>query len=532
MTQSTPPATASTGPDARPARPTTTDTKVRGRLVRQLTGLDAQFLAFEDARNVMHVSALAILDPADAPGGTVSLADIHELVRERLHVLPPFRWRLATVPLGIDHPYWVEDPDFDLEFHVRELALPAPGDDVQVAAQVERIVARPLDRSRPLWELYVIQGLEGGRVALLTKIHHALVDGVSGAEILGTLFDVDPAGGELPPRPAEVAGGGVPGPLELAARGVVGAPRRALGGLRRLPITLASLDEVPTMRAVPGAGLIGAAAYRAHRAATRNADGRVLERPRHRAPRTSMNASISPHRRVSFGSLSLETVKEIKNAHGTTVNDVVVALCAGAVRQWLLAHDDLPAEPLLAMVPMSVRRPEEMGTYGNRVATLIVPIPTDEPDPIERLRRAHSDLVAAKQRHRAIPAELLSDVTNFVPPALFARASRMTAAIGSSPRFRPHVNLVISNVPGSRVPLHIAGARLEAQYPVSIITDGMGVNITVLSYQDRLDFGIVGDRELAPDLDLIIDALGSDLIELARRGPRTASDIDARHTRA
>jgi WS/DGAT/MGAT family acyltransferase len=488
--------------------------RATSRLVRQLTGLDAQFLALEDGRNLMHVSALAIFDPSECPQGRLSLEDVQGLVSERLHLLPPFRWLLGRVPLGLDHPYWLDDPEFDLEFHVRELALPVPGDDAQLAAQVARIVARPLDRARPLWELYLIQGLEGGRVALLTKLHHAVVDGVSGAEILGTLFDVDPQGRDLAPSPAESNGSGIPGTLGLVARGLVGVPRRALGSARRLPQTLAHFEEVPNLRALPGVGLLGRASYRAHRAATRNRDGRVLERPRLRAPRVGFNAPISPHRRFAFGSLSLPAVKAVKNAHGTSVNDVVVTLAAGGVRKWLLAHDDLPQEPLLAMVPMSVRTSAQMGTYGNRVSTMIVPIPTDAAHPRQRLRRSHAELAAAKERHKAIPADLLSEVTNFIPPALFARAGRTTTALGASPRFRPHVNLVISNVPGSRVPLYVAGARLEAQYPASLVTDGMGLNITVFSYQDRLDVGIVGDRDLAPDLDLILDAMRTDLAEL------------------
>jgi WS/DGAT/MGAT family acyltransferase len=482
--------------------------------MRQLTSLDAQFLAAEDGRTHGHVAGVAILDPSTAPTGELTLADITRVFAERLHMLPPLRWRLVEFPLGLDHGYWLDDPDFDLEFHVRQLHLPPPGDETQLEEQVARIVARPLDRARPLWECYLIGGLEHGRVALLTKVHYALVDGVSGAEILSILFDLSPDGRELPPRATEARPDRRPRAAELLGRGIAGLPRQPARALRALPTTIPNLDTVPTLRGLPGAGLAARAADRAHRAATRNRDGRLLESPGLRAPRTRFNSRISPHRRVEFGSLSLSEIKAIKNAYGATVNDVVVALCTGAVRDWLVAHDDLPEEPLLAMVPVSVRTKEQAGTFGNRVSVMIVPLPTDEADPEERLRRTHQALRAAKERHNAVPAEILSRANHLVPPALLARASRVTAGFVASGRLAPPYNLIISNVPGPQRPIYIAGALQVAHYPVSVIHDGVGLNITVFSYQDRVDFGLVADRELMPDLAMLVGSLENALAEL------------------
>ena len=488
-----------------------------GHLVRQLTSFDAQFLAIEDARNYSHISGIAILDPSTAPGGTLDLADIQNLIESRLHLLPPFRWRLAEVPFGVDHPWWIDDPDFDIEFHVRELALPAPGDDVQLAAQVERIVSRPLDRSRPLWEFYLIQGLKKGRVAVFSKIHHAVVDGVSGAEIMGTLFDLAPEGRDIPPAESSGDHEKVPTSLEMFGRGVFATPRRVAKAVVSIPYILPNIADVPTLQALPGVSTIGRISDRARRAASSNGDGRVIDRDKLKAPRTMLNGPVSAHRRVSFGSLSLDTVKMIKNAYSVSVNDVVVALSAAALREFLIAHSDLPDEPLIAMIPISVRTEEQIGTYGNRISMMVVPIPTDEPDPVERLLRSHVEMSLAKDQHGALPANLMTDANNFIPPAVFARAARAITSVGANPRFRPHFNVTISNVPGPPIPLYVAGAKLEANFPISVVTDGVGLNITVLSYLDHLDFGIVGDRELAPDLDLIMDTLRDDLGTLEKR---------------
>src|SRR4051812_12998553 len=481
--------------------------------MRQLTSLDAQFLAMETPRTVGHVAGIAILDPSTAPGGTITADSLATLLSERIHLVPPFRWRLAQVPFGLDHPYWIEDPDFDLEYHIRELALPAPGNAEQLSEQVARICARPLDRSHPLWELYVIHGIEGGRTGILTKVHHAAVDGMSGAEIMSILYDIEPSGRQLPAVPDKPVGEKMPGQLELLGRAMIGLPR-PLKSLAMVPAMLPRLDSVPVVGALPGAQTVARFSMRIAKRGRGSADGGVLERTNVRAPRTRFNARISPHRRFAYTSMPLEKIKDIKNAAGVTVNDTVVAICAGAMRTWLAERDELPAEPLVSMVPVSVRKREQMGTFGNRVSTMFVPIPTDEADPRRRLQRAHEIMSSAKERHRALPADLLADASQFIPPALVARSARVTSEILASRRLAPALNLVISNVPGPRAPLYCAGARLEHNFPVSVITDGVGLNITCLSYLDGVDFGIVVDREMVDDAWSLTAALERELADL------------------
>src|SRR4051795_13001082 len=274
--------------------------------MRQLTSLDAQFLALESARQTGHVGGLAILDPSTRPGGTLYAPDIHKLLEERLPALPPFRWKLAEVPFGLDFPYWIEDPDFDLHFHVRELALPPAGAHDQLAEQVARIMSRPLDRSRPLWELYLIHGLEKGCSAVLTKIHHAVIDGMSGAEIMGLLLDLAPEG-RPPPEPVTAPDvDAPPGQIEMLARGLLGVPRYPVRLLRSLPSTIPNVDEVPAIfGGIPGAGTVGRIAGRVQGLVT---DGANRGRNTLQAPKTKFNGRISPPRRFAFGQLPLEEV--------------------------------------------------------------------------------------------------------------------------------------------------------------------------------------------------------------------------------
>jgi len=480
--------------------------------MRQLTSLDAQFLALESSNQTGHVAGLAILDPSSKASGELTLEDVCQLMDERLPLLPPLRWRLVEVPFGLDYPYWLDDPDFDLDFHVRELALPPGATREKLAEQVARIVSRPLDRARPLWELYLIHGLEDGQVAILTKIHHAVIDGLSGAEIMGVLYDLEPEGRELPEPTAD----GVdrePTELEMLTRGLLGFPRYPLRMLRSLPRALPNLDESPVFAGIPGTGLVAKLTDRLTRPISSRETG-VLAHTTQKAPKTRFNGRISPHRRFAFGQLDLDEVKEVKNKHRCTVNDVVISICAGAVRSWLLDHNDLPPDPLVVQVPVSVRRDEHMGTYGNRIMLMSAPLFTNEPDPIRRLDKTHKALAAMKEHHRALPAELLQDTNHFIPPAVFARAARATFAISTSERGRPTWNLVVSNVPGPQFPLYCAGARLVANYPVSVITDGMGLNITVMSYDGHMDFGIVADRDQMPDLWSMLDRLRDSLEEL------------------
>jgi diacylglycerol O-acyltransferase len=468
--------------------------------MQQLTSLDAQFLALENARVFGHVGGLAIYDPKSAPGGQLTGTDICRLVSERIHLLPPFTQKLVNIPFGLDLPYWIEDADFDLDFHVREIGLAPPGDDHQLADQVARIMARPLDRARPLWELYLIRGLRGGRDALLTKVHHAAVDGVSGNEILAILLDLHPEGRDVPP-PGRSRSRRAPGDLEMLGRGLLALPRQPLRLVGAVPTAIANLDALPGVERIPGMRRLRRAAVRTASLlpGAEAADEALLESPRTQAPRTRFNSRVSTHRRLSFGSLPLETVKAIKNELGVTVNDVVVALCASMLRAWLQERDELPEDPLVAMVPVSVRTNEEMGAWGNRVSAMFVPIPTDEPDPRRRIERTHEVLRVAKERHRATPAKLMQDASQFVPPALMSAASKVTMGLLARSPMPPVLNLVISNVPGPREPLYCAGAQMIAYYPVSTIADGVGLNITVISYLDHIDVGIIGDRDQLED---------------------------------
>jgi WS/DGAT/MGAT family acyltransferase len=491
--------------------------------MRQLTGLDAQFLRLETPQQTGHVGALAILDPSTRPNGRMELADLHNMIAERLPLLPPFRWRLKEVPLGLDYPYWVDDPDFDLEYHVREIALAPPPTDAKLGEQVARIFARPLDRARPLWEAYLIHGLADDNVGLLTKIHHSAVDGMSGAEIMSVLLDLSPEGREAPTFDPSVTES-EPSGWSMVARSLLGTPRYVERVVRALPSTLPNLEDAPILNDVPGAKIVGRTTSRLLRT-LRGRESRVLERTALSRPRTSFNGRVSPHRRFAFGQLALDDIKAIKNACGFTVNDVVVAICAGAVRRWLIEHDELPESPLVTQVPVSVRTEEQRGTYGNRIGMMSVPLFTNEADPAERLRLTHEALRAAKERHRALPAQLLQDATQFIPPAVFARAARVTFSLAATRA--PVWNLVISNVPGPQFPLYCAGARLEANYPVSVITDGMGLNITVMSYCGHLDFGIVADRDQMPDVWKLIGWLREAQDELMPEEARAATGSDA-----
>ncbi len=485
--------------------------------MRQLTSLDAQFLAVESARIYGHVAFLGVYDPSTAPGGKLGADEVTALLDARLHLLPPLRWRLVQVPLGLDLPYWAEDPEFDLDFHIRETAIPQPGTDRQLAETVARLFGRPLDRGRPLWELYVIHGLQEGRVALLTKVHHALVDGISGNEIMAALLDSEPAGRVIAPRPP---GNGAPRPIprdrSMLLRGLRGIPRQPLRALRTLPTTVAGFTDLPGANALPGVPTLSHVYSRVRRTFGARESAGVLEVTKARPPKTPFNGPVSAHRRFAFGSLSLDSVRQVRREFGTTVNDVVVAICAGAVRDWLLERDALPADPLVAMIPMSVRKRDEKGTWGNRISMMIVPIPTNEPDPATRLQRTHAYLASAKERHSALPASLLTDATAFIPPAVASLAARNTVDILS--RTRPPLNLVISNVPGPRSSLYCAGAELVSNFPVSVIVDGVGLNITVVSYKDRVDFGIVGDREQIDDAWAFLEGAAHALGELEAIG--------------
>jgi diacylglycerol O-acyltransferase / wax synthase len=481
--------------------------------MHQLTSLDAHFLGVESPRTFSNVCVLGIYDPSTAPGGAVTVQDLRSRMEERLHLVPPFRWRLVEVPLDLDLPYWIEDPDFDIEYHMREAAVAPPGDERQVAETVARIGARPLDRARPLWELYLLHGLRDGHFGLFTKFHHSTADGVSGNEILTALLDPTPEGREIP-RPAEERGHGerVPGRLEMLRRGLEAVPRHPVRTLGRLPRVLPTLTDIPGANAVPGVSQLSAGLSRLRSLGSGSNEEGILEVATARAPRTCFNGPISRHRRFSYGSISLDRVKALKNAVGTTVNDVLVAICARALRGWLTERGELPDDPLVAMIPVSVREPGDTQSFGNRISFMVVPIPTTERDPRRALEYAHARLLSAKERHRALPAEYLTEASGVIPPAMLALAARTTVDVLS--RTRPPVNLVISNIPGPREPLYCAGAEMRAAFPMSVIVDGVGLNITVLSYRDHIDVGVVADRDQIDDTWSMVEGIQLALDEL------------------
>ncbi|MFC0432746.1 wax ester/triacylglycerol synthase family O-acyltransferase [Kutzneria buriramensis] len=466
--------------------------------MQQLTGLDAAFLALETTNSTGHVGGVCLLDPADAPK-PLDLALLTDTLAQRLPLVPVLRRKLLEVPLGLDQPYWIDDPDFDIEYHIREVGLPTPGSQAQLTEQLARLHARPLDRRRPLWEMYLISGLADGMVAVYTKVHHAAIDGVSGAELLTVLLDLSPEGRKLPPAEDFVAAK-PPGSLTLMARA---AARLAWRPVQTVQLAGEFVKKVPSMAPLvsPFIGEI---------LGLNRGDGSVIPTTLGLAPSTPFNKKITPHRRVAFRSVSLADVKTVKNAFGTSVNDVVMAMCAGALRHWLIDHDALPASALNAMIPVSVRDEAAKGKLGNRVSAMLAALPTNLDDPEQRLAVVHEATKIAKAQQAVIPQGLVDDISDFAPPALTARAARVVFATGMMHRLPPF-NITISNVPGPNVPVYLAGARMLAQYPLSVILDGQGLNITLVGYLGQLHFGLVACRELVPDIDTLAGYLIDEL---------------------
>jgi diacylglycerol O-acyltransferase / wax synthase len=466
--------------------------------LQQLTGLDAAFLALETPKTTGHVGGVSVLDAKNAPE-PLTLELLTSVMGERLPLVPVLRRKLLNVPLGLDQPYWIDDPDFDIEYHIREIALPRPGSQAQLTEQVARLHARPLDRSRPLWEIYLITGLAKKRAAVYTKIHHSAIDGVSGAELLTVLLDLKPEGREVPAAepftPARP-----PGPASMA---LLAATRLAWRPAQTVRVTNEMIRVMPTLAPAISSfvgGMLG----------LNRGDGEVITTRLGSAPVTPFNGPITQHRRAAFRSLSLGSVKAIKNAFGVSVNDVVLAMSAGALRRWLADHHALPEAPLITMIPVSIRDPASNGALGNKVSAMLAMLPTNIADPAERLVAVHAATALAKSQQATIPQGLVDQVSDFAPPALTARAARVVFATGLLHRVPPF-NLTISNVPGPNVPVYLCGAQLLAHYPLSVITDGQGLNITVIGYLGRLHFGLTSCRELVPDIEVMAGYLGDEL---------------------
>jgi diacylglycerol O-acyltransferase len=470
--------------------------------MQRLTGMDASFLYLETPTNHMHVAATAVFDPSTVPGG-YSFEKVRDLVESRLHLLPPFRRRLLTIPFELHHPLWIEDPDFDLEYHVRRAALPAPGGEAELAEFAEQVMARPLDRDRPLWEMYVVEGLEHGHIATITKTHHSAIDGVSGAELTVNLLDLSADAPPTPPPDVPWKPDRIPSDLELFTY--------ALNSLSRSPV-----------RGFKAARRTVATALNLRR---RNRSAGVQAPPApFSAPRTPLNVPISPHRRFAFTEVSLDDVKMVKNALGGTVNDVVMAICSGALRGYLDSKDVHPDRPLLAMIPISVRTEEQKGAMGNRVSSMFVSLASDIDDPVERLHAITEGTRHAKEQEKAIDAgTLTSDWVEFAAPALAARAARLLSRMQAGGRIGPMSNVTVSNVPGPPFPLYSAGARMVAMYPMGPVLDGSALNITVMSYMGSMYFGLMACREAVPDVWDIARGINAALDELKKASDGAAT---------
>jgi len=462
--------------------------------MQRLTGLDASFLYLETPSSHMHVAGLMILDPSSVDGG-VTLEGVKEVYGQRLHLAPPFRRRLVEVPFGLHHPLWIEDPDFDIDYHIRSTALPSPGTPEQLSTLVGRLSALPLDRTRPLWEVWVIEGLEDGNVAVLSKVHHAAIDGASGNELTVALLDLSPEIAQHEPETEWVADR-IPTDVELLGY--------AANSLARQPVRVAKA--------------VGKTAGAALAVRRRNREEPSLVPPPSpfSAPRTSFNTALTPRRSYAYTTVSLPAVKAVKAATGSTVNDVVLALCAGALRGYLEDRGELLDGPLVAMVPVSVRSDDDKDALGNRVTSMFASLATDVDDPIERLKVIHECMAEVKVQQKAIGADTLGDWAEFAAPALAGRAARLYSRTKMADRHRPLFNVTISNVPGPPFPLYSIGAHMVANYPIGPIMDGGGLNMTVMSYMDRLDFGLLACPDVIDDIWSIANGLQRALDELVK----------------
>lgn len=454
--------------------------------MQQLPPLDSVFLSMETPEAPGHIGGVALLDPSTHPEASFDYEQLVEFVAERLALCPRFSWKLQQVPFGLDEPYWVEDESLDFRRHIHHLALPAPGGSMELSNTVAYLFERPLDRSRPLWEMFLIEGLQGGRSALLWKIHHSLMDGESGAGLVELLFDLapEPADQPLVPVSDSASAGERPGFFAMTAR--------TLGNARRRPAAM--------LRHLVGAGTEAVQQIAADGMEAMSA-----------APRASFNGVLSSKRSVAWSRISLERVKELKSELDVTVNDVVLALTGDAVRRYLEARDELPNESLIAAIPVSVRR-EGDKSLGNQLSEIGITWGTDVEDPLERIFTINHASTQAKASAKAQRVNPVAAVAESLPPGLLNMLSKLGAA--AADRLPLPQNAVVSNVRMSPVPLFIAGARIEGMLPLSVLPPTQGLNITVVTYLDEMHFGLVGDPNLVENLWEIADAIPKALMRL------------------
>jgi diacylglycerol O-acyltransferase / wax synthase len=452
----------------------------------RLSSVDVSFLTNESASSHMHVGGILIFE-----GPPPSYDDVLDHISGRLHLVPRFRQKLAHPPVQTGRPFWVDDPNFNLTYHVRHSALPAPGSEEQLRRMAARVFSQQLDRTKPLWELWLVQGLTRKRFALITKTHHALVDGVSGVDIATVLFDTKPV-----PEPAEPDHDWVPDPepsrASLAAKGVeglLGTPlrlaRRLEHGIQHPEATLRQLAE-----AAEGVGEIGWA----------------FANP---APKVPLNVDIGSHRRFVWVRSDLAHMKRVKDALGGTVNDVVLAVVAGGVRDWLHGRGiRTEGLELRAQVPVSIRAEDERGQLGNRLAAMRAPLPVYIADPVRRLHAVTRAMQGLKQSKQALGAEVITRFNDFAPPTLLAQAAR----INFSTRL---FNLVVTNVPGPQMPLYVLGRELEDIFPVGFLPPHQALFVAIMSYNGGINFGLLADYDTIDDVEVIAEGIERSIAELA-----------------
>jgi len=491
----------------------------------RLTGLDGAFLALESPTTHLHVMGTMVFDPSGVPGG-LGFRRIRSLVDERVPLVAPFRMRMVGVPFGLQHPRLVEDPDFDLDFHVRRASVPGPGGPEELAELVADLAGRPLDRTRPLWEFHVIEGLAEGRIGIVAKVHHAIIDGVSGAEVLAAFFDLSPD-----PTPRALFGGdptgarptlGASEPVDAgsdgeSAPGPGWAPAALPGELDQLRNTLGSLPgQLDALARSVSRTVQTARAVSARRRET----GVQLGPSPFQAPQTSINRAISPHRRIAFADLALTDVRKVARVFGGTANDVILTVTAGGLRSLFAGRGEEPDTSLIALVPVSVRTEAEQGTLGNRVSAMLVSLATGITDPVARLRHIRDGVRVAKDQHRVVGPEIYASWAEATFPAVATRLSRLVSDLRLFDHVAPPFNVIVSNVPGPGFPLYLAGARLVSMHPLGPIVEGVGLNVTVFSYLDAVHVGVQACWDLVPDVAVLGTAMETALAELVAEADR------------
>jgi len=479
-------------------------------MVEQLGGLDAAFLYGETPTMHLHVCGLLILDPSTMASGYTYDA-IRSLLFERLPKIPSVRQKLAKTPFNLVRPYWIDDPDLDMDRHIHRVMLEAHGDEQSLANVVGDIASWPLRRNRPLWEIWVIEGLADGRIAVLVKMHHSTIDGVSGASMMGHLLDLEP----LPPAPAPPLGAwriaSPPSSLELLGRSLISR----LGE----PLELARLVPATALRVATTLWSVG-----------RQRQGSTPGAMPFTAPRTLFNATITARRSVAFTDVALADIKMVKDAFGVTVNDVVTAIVGGALRHYLEDRGELPDHSLLAAAPVSVHDQTAERGGMTKVSVMFSTLATDERDPADRLRVIASANTRAKEIHKMVGADTLMRWAEHFWLNAFALGARLYSTLHVADHHPVVHNLILSNVPGPPIPLYMAGARLVGLYPLGPITDGAGLNVTVLSEEDRVGFGFITCPDLVPRVWDLADAVPTALGELVEAATRT-SQGDRRSSR-